>query len=84
MKQTLSQSILMLFGFGVLAFAFLFTAHPARAATVPVTNTLDSGAGSLRQAVLAAADGDIIVFDSAVFNVPLTITLTSGQIEISK
>jgi hypothetical protein len=52
------------------------------AATFTVTNTNDSGAGSLRQAVLDANvnnQNDTIVFDAAVFNTPQTITLTSGQ-----
>jgi hypothetical protein len=62
----------------------LLIAHPARAATVPITNTLDSGAGSLRQAVMDANEGDTIIFDSAAFSVPLTITLATGQVEISK
>lgn len=53
----------------------------ARAATVfTVTNTNDSGPGSLRQAVLDAHD-----FDEIIFNLPphSTITLTSGEIAIS-
>jgi hypothetical protein len=50
-----------------------------------VTNTNDSGEGSLRAAVLGAnanAGEDIILFQSAVFfdNSPDTITLTSGQL----
>jgi hypothetical protein len=65
----------------VLVFA---VAHPVAAATVPITNTLDSGPGSLRQAMYAANDGDTVAFAPTVFSVPLTITLTSGQIEITK
>src|SRR6266487_3509792 len=34
----------------------------ARAATISVTNTNDSGAGSLRQAILDAHDGDTVNF----------------------
>jgi hypothetical protein len=51
-----------------------------------VTNTNDSGPGSLRQAVLnsnALAGTQIVTFDSSVFNVPRTITLTSGAIPIA-
>lgn len=57
----------------------------ANAATITVTNTNDSGAGSLRQAVLDAnANGqaDTINFDPTVFATAQTIVLTSGQIEI--
>jgi hypothetical protein len=72
----------------MLAFATLVIvlahADAACAATITVTDTLDSGSGSLRQAVFDAAPGDTVVFDSAVFSVPLIITRTSGQIEISK
>ncbi len=61
------------------------TATPTATPTLNfvVTNTNDSGAGSLRQAVLdanAAAGAQIIGFDPTVFNVPRTITLTSGEI----
>lgn len=53
-----------------------------------VTNTNDSGAGSLRQAILAAnADpgAETITFVGSVFtdNTPDTITLTSGQLVIN-
>jgi hypothetical protein len=47
-----------------------------------VTNTNDSGPGSLRQ-VIADMDGDgTITFDLGSY--PATITLTSGQLEINK
>ena len=49
------------------------------AATVTVTNTNDSGPGSLRQALLDANDGDTITFA-----VSGTITLTSGGLLITK
>ncbi len=52
---------------------------PTRAATITVTNLNDSGAGFLRQAVADANSGDDIRFE-----VTGTITLTSGQIAISK
>lgn len=46
-----------------------------------VTNTNDSGAGSLRGEVAAANPGDTITFDQAVTG---SIVLTSGQIVIDK
>lgn len=55
------------------------TAVSLSAATFTVTNTNDTGVGSLRQAVLdanAAATADTIVFDAS-FNVPRTITLAT-------
>jgi predicted outer membrane repeat protein len=51
----------------------------ALAATVTVTNTNDSGAGSLRNAISSAAPGDTIDF-----SVTGMITLTSGEITIDK
>nr|MBP7693866.1 right-handed parallel beta-helix repeat-containing protein [Anaerolineales bacterium] len=53
----------------------------AYAATQTVTNTNDSGAGSLRQAIAAAGSGDTIVFNLAT---PATITLTSGALNLNK
>lgn len=49
-----------------------------------VTNTNDSGPGSLRQLILGAPAGSDIMFDPTVFNVPRTITLTSGEMGFSK
>ena len=51
-------------------------------ATLTVTNTNDSGPGSLRQALQDAADGDTINFSSSLNG--QTITLTSGQLLVSK
>src|SRR5215469_13267846 len=53
--------------------------------TLTVSNTNDSGSGSLRAAVAQAnADGggDAIVF-SSLFDTPQTITLTGGQLELT-
>src|SRR5438105_771175 len=66
-----------------LPAAVILIASPAYAATITVTNALDSGSGSLRQAGLDAVDGDTVIFSPAVYSAPLTITL-SGQMEISK
>ncbi len=54
-------------------------AQPVRAATLTVTNTNNSGAGSLRQAILDAVDGNVI--DAT--GISGTITLTS-EIPINK
>ena len=59
-------------------------APAAEAATFTVTNTNDSGAGSLRQAIEDAnadATADTILFQAGVTG---TITLTTGQLEISE
>src|SRR5262245_23104955 len=55
-------------------------------AAFTVTNTLDSGPGSLRQAILdanALAGADDIVFDAVAFASPQTIALTTGQMTIA-
>ena len=63
-----------------LAFlAALLLATPSRAATNTVTTTADSGPGSLRDAIAAAAAGDTINFA-----VTGAITLTSGELLINK
>ena len=58
------------------------------AATFTVTNTNDSGAGSLRDAIAQAnalSGTDTINFDtSGVFGTPQTITLTSGELLITQ
>jgi hypothetical protein len=50
--------------------------------TVTVLNNLDGGAGSLRAAITAARSGDTIAFASSLDG--QTITLTSGELAISK
>ena len=72
--STIFRIAQMSLGFAALSVIQILFVQPAYAATVPVTNTLDAGAGSLREAVVEAADGDTVVFDAAVFSVPLTIT----------
>jgi hypothetical protein len=47
-----------------------------------VTNNADSGPGSLRAAIAAAQDGDVIRFDRSLDG--QTITLTSGELFINK
>lgn len=54
----------------------------AQAAILIVTNTQDSGSGSLRDTIAGAGDGDTIQFDAALKG--QTITLTSREILIEK
>ncbi len=51
------------------------------AATITVTSLADSGPGSLRDAIAAAAPGDTINFS---LTLPATIMLTSGELLINK
>ena len=52
---------------------------PVHAATITVTNTNDSGPGSLREALTVANDGDTITFA-----VTGGIVLTSDQLLVDK
>jgi hypothetical protein len=65
--------------FFVAVLLFAATAMSAHAATITVTNTNDSGPGSLRQALANANNGDTINF--AVTGV---IALTSGELVITR
>jgi hypothetical protein len=70
----------LLFGIFVsLLAAAIFSAVPAFAATITVTSLADSGPGSLRDSIASASPGDTINF-----GVTGTITLTSGELLISK
>jgi len=68
--------------FRALVPAFLFVSSPLSAVDQIVTSTADSGAGSLRQAIVDAVSGDTITFDSSLDGA--TITLSSGQLFIDK
>jgi hypothetical protein len=59
--------------------ALCFVALSTQAATITVTNTDDDGAGSLRQAIASAHNGDTIDF-----GVNGTITLASGELLVDK
>jgi predicted outer membrane repeat protein/parallel beta-helix repeat protein len=68
---------------GGIAGALVLAPQAGAATTYTVTNTADSGAGSLRQAIADAnnnAGADIVVFDASATG---TITLTTGHLEIS-
>lgn len=68
--------------FGAMSLTMLLAAlRPAQAAPIPVTNTADDGPGSLRQAIVIAAAGDVITFDPSVSG---AITLTTGELVINK
>lgn len=70
-------------GCGAICVALLYAiAIAACAATITVINTNDSGAGSLRQALADANDGDTINFDPALNG--QTINLTSAELAIDK
>src|SRR5258708_21560999 len=56
----------------------LWLAKPGLAATLTVTNTNDSGAGSLRQATADAMPGDTINFAATG-----VITLTNGELLVT-
>jgi hypothetical protein len=59
----------------------VFLAPASSAATWTVTNTNDSGSGSLRNAIGSAGSGDTVNFS---LTYPATITLTSGTLSIGR
>ncbi len=67
---------------GVMVTCLFGFAASAWAATDTVTNTSDSGSGSLREAIAEAGGGDTIAFDASLEG--QTINLTSGAIGIDK
>lgn len=78
-----SATRLALAAFFLLMITIAVMVLPARAAPrspVTVTNTNDSGAGSLRNAIATASPGDTIVFS---LTLPATITLSS-QLQITQ
>ena len=81
-KSVSKITLSLLLGLSLVGLSFLL-ARPAvvTAAAVPVTNTDDSGPGSLRAAISSAQSGDQIVFSLPANS---TITLTSGELLIDK
>src|SRR5215470_11137798 len=71
---------LILFGLVLSVTVALIPSRPSAVRAVTcvtnpvVTNNGDSGAGSLRQAIMDACDGDTITFDLTNFTGPITLT----------
>jgi hypothetical protein len=78
MKLLTGKTTVLLFSAAIFALASV----TAQSAVLTVTNTQDSGAGSLRDTIAAAVNGDTIQFDAALNG--QTITLTSGELLIDK
>ncbi|MEQ1700878.1 MAG: Ig-like domain-containing protein [Ilumatobacteraceae bacterium] len=77
------RKVLVITGTAAAAATPMVGAATAHAASFEVTNLNDSGAGSLRDALAQAnalAGADVITFQSGLTG---TITLTSGQIDIT-
>ena len=67
---------------GLALLLWLWLGPRAQAADLTVTSTADSGAGSLRQALADAMNGDTITFASALSGA--TITLSSAPLTVNK
>src|SRR4051812_8317551 len=80
MKTPISNSWRILFA--TCLSALCLTALSTQAATLTVMNANDSAAGSLRQALADAVDGDTIDFDPSLNG--QTITLTGGELLVNK
>ena len=79
MKRAMKGSVVRATTFAIGVLLPCAVALPMHAATITVTNTNDSGPGSLRQALTIANDGDTIGFA-----VTGTISLTRGELVIDK
>lgn len=84
-KETMTPSRLLvsrLLALFLAAGLWLMLDCPVQAATITVTTTADSGAGSLRQALSVANSGDTITFAAALSGV--TLGVTSGPLALNK
>ena len=79
MSQRMFNSNICRILFATFLSALCLIALSTQAATITVTNTNDDGAGSLRQAIADANNGDTINFGVAG-----TITLTTGELLVDK
>lgn len=71
------KRLLSILTLALVTCIMLLPQHTTRAATLTVTTTADSGAGSFRQAVIDAASGDTITFavtGTITFTTPVTIS----------
>ena len=69
---------------GLIIILMMLILLQGRSQTIFVTNTNDSGVGSLREAVSNANNGDTIRFHSSLINSGSdTIFFTSGQVDIN-
>src|SRR5438105_13690216 len=83
MRGSLSVVAPAVAGLALLCTALFGAEYPRpNQATLIVTNTNDNGAGSLRDTIAAANDGNTIQFDPALNG--QTIMLTSGELVIDK
>jgi hypothetical protein len=78
-EKIMIENMQNLVGVTMMVLAMCSMAVTGRAATITVTNTFDSGAGSLRHALAVANDGDTI--DAT--GVSGTIFLTTGELQIT-
>lgn len=74
-------SLIIILAANLIIWGILGLPQIARAATLSVTNTNDSGPGSLRAGLEKAAAGDLIIFQLS--DCPCGITLTSGSLVVS-
>jgi CSLREA domain-containing protein len=77
-KPIIHLFLLLIF---IIGLAIALPARDVQADTYTVTNTNDSGAGSLRQAVLDATNGDTITFDPSLSGDVITL---ESEITISE
>ncbi len=84
-KEVFTNTIKNKFSMKIILFTIiLFIGMIGHATTITVTNTNDSGVGSLRAASNVVIDGDIIRFDSNLISAgSAAIILTTGDIDFS-